>query len=127
MGSPFFPVALSKPNPRCPANDAVAALGKPLVVETPRAHRRQMAAVQEGREPRDALTAESLRHRKPAALMGLNQSRPRGCISVSPTQAYSGVSRRVIKETTTSVMKPSGIVTIPGWLNGTIASAASRP
>ena len=30
-------------------------------------------------------------------------------------------------DTTTSVRNPRGIVRMPGWLNGTIAAAASRP
>ncbi len=34
---------------------------------------------------------------------------------------------RVISETRTSVKNPSGIVTIPGWLNGTMASTGLRP
>mgnify|MGYP007059414904 CR=1 FL=1 len=34
---------------------------------------------------------------------------------------------RVSSDTTISVMKPSGIVTIPGWLNGTSADSAGRP
>lgn len=33
----------------------------------------------------------------------------------------------VNNETTTSVKNPRGIVTIPGWLKGTIASLAGRP
>ena len=35
----------------------------------------------------------------------------------------------VISDTTTSVRNPSGIVTMPGWLNGTMAGvfSTSRP
>ncbi|TWU60864.1 hypothetical protein Poly51_11460 [Rubripirellula tenax] len=40
---------------------------------------------------------------------------------------YSRSLSRVIKDTTISVANANGIVTIPGWLNGAIASAGSSP
>jgi len=43
-------------------------------------------------------------------------------------ETVTGSARlRVSSETTTSTMKPSGIVTMPGWLNGTKASALFQP
>ena len=35
--------------------------------------------------------------------------------------------RGVISETAINTTKPSGIVTMPGWLNGTMASLADSP
>ena len=41
------------------------------------------------------------------------------------TLRSSQLFRRVNNETTINTAKPNGIVTIPGWLNGTIACCGS--
>jgi hypothetical protein len=44
-----------------------------------------------------------------------------------PVHAGAELERCVSSETTIKVRNPSGIVTMPGWLNGMIESAAFQP
>ena len=61
--------------------------------------------------------------------LSVGKSPAGGTLFQDPPQPHAAFCWRPVVsiDTTTSVKKPRGIVRIPGWLNGTIAAAASRP